>query len=181
MDNQEEVNSPLKTHKTIDWIGYSETLIPTYSERLIRYIEKHDNKLDESDFIEDEIQEIEVRLMPKNRFTVGKNWTIFKKSINAYLKFLVNRQKSITETEQQGKKTYATNSERLYAIQTLCPEFVKLLSNSGLSKIQQGEILSLITNVNPTDCYKETFTIKKGKVNDEFKDKIKEFYSLIVK
>ena len=81
MDNQEEVNSPLKTHKSIDWIGHAKNLIPTYSKRLNQFIENSKNELDEVDFIKDEIKKNECLLDEKNQFTDGINWKIYKKNI----------------------------------------------------------------------------------------------------
>jgi hypothetical protein len=127
------------------------------------------------DFILKERKEATAILDPINMFTVGMKWEIFEKKIRSYVEFLESKQKSFGETEQKGKKKYATNEERLYAIQILCPDFINSLDKSKLSKKQKGEILSLITNVNPVDCYKGTFTAAQGEVDWEFKKKINEY------
>jgi hypothetical protein len=163
MDNQEEVNSPLKTHKSIDWIGYAETLISTYPDRLNRYIEKHNNKLDESNFIEYEIQEIKVRLMPKNQFTVGVKWNIFKKYINNYLKFLEEKNTffsgalSVTEIAEK-----TNNYIKIYCLMKLTPELFNQLRR--LSKKEKTSIIQLLTGINARDSY--DFFNKSIKNND---------------
>jgi hypothetical protein len=170
---------PFKKHETKDWLGYAETLIPTYSERLIRYIEKHHNKLDESDFIEDEIQEIEVRLMPKNQFTVGKNWTIFKKNINTYLKFLEEKRTVISDEltiEERTEKR--TNYIKIYCLKKFAPELWKRLH--GLTKQEKAIIIHNITGINKRDCYTffnnliQNEDWAKGFIDGEVLDKIVE-------
>jgi hypothetical protein len=179
MDNQEQVDSPLLNHKSIDWIDHAETLIPTYSERLIRYIEKHDNKLDESDFIEDEIQEFEVRLMPKNQFTVGKKWKLFKKTTNIYLKFLKEKRTFFSDELSIEERTQKrTNYIKIYCLKKFAPDLWNRIHR--LTKEEKAIVIHNITGINKRDCY--TFfnnSIKnedwaKGFIDGEVLDKIVE-------
>jgi NTP pyrophosphatase (non-canonical NTP hydrolase) len=180
MDNHEDVNRPLRDHKTIDWIGNAETLIPTYSERLIRYIEKHDNKLDESDFIKDEIKKNESLLEEKNQFTYGINWKIYKKIIETYISFLKEKQGETIDylSKNDKSKKYSTNDQRVYALMNLCPELFDALNklhsrDKAFTTDEIGKVLSYILNINPVDARKKGLGHTPLNVDGEFKRKIK--------
>jgi hypothetical protein len=114
-----------------------------------------------------------------NTYTEQTRDKALKLKIGAYINLVdlfVHQEKKEKVKKEKG---YASNDERLYALSILCPDFVKSLSK--LSKKQSGELLSIITNANPDDCYKKLITGRELKVDGEFKDKIKQFKSDIEK
>jgi hypothetical protein len=185
MDNHEDINRPLRDHKTIDRIGNAKNLIPTYSERLIRYIEKHDNKLDEFDFIKDEIKKNESLLEEKNQFTYGVKWRIFEKEINTYLKFLEEKSSCFSGALSVEEITEKTNNYiKIYCVERLTPELFGKLRR--LSKKDKTSIIHLLTGINERDSYdyfnrsiKNTDWVK-GFVDGEIIDKIDELKSKLI-
>jgi hypothetical protein len=185
MDNQEDVNRPLKEHKTVDWIGNAKNLIPTYSKRLNQFIENSKNELDEFDFIKDEIKKNESLIEEKNQFTYGVKWTIYKKHINIYLKFLEEKSSCFSGALSVEEITEKSNNYiKIYCIETLTPElFGKLQS---LRKKEKTSIIHFLTGINPRDSY--TYfnrSVKnrgwvKGFVDSEIIDKIDKLKSELI-
>lgn len=113
-----------------------------------------------------------------NTFTEQTKDKTLKLKIGAYIN-LVDLFVYQEKKEKEKQEKYSSNDQRLYSLNILCPDFIK--SMSKLSKKRSGEILSIITNANPVDCYKKIITGTGLKVDDEFKDKIKQFKSDIEK
>lgn len=188
MDNHEDINRPLRDHKTIDRIGNAKNLIPTYSIRLNQFIEKSKNELDEFDFIKDEIKNNEYLLEEKNQFTYGINWKIYKKIIETYLSFLKEKQGGTIDylSKNDKSKKYSTNDQRVYALMNLCPELFDALNklhqrDKTFTTDEIGKVLSYILNINPVDARKKGLGHTSLNVDGEFKYKIKELKSKIEK
>lgn len=173
----------------VDRVKIAKSLIPTYEKRLAEYLKKYDGEMEELDFLKNELMISSTILEPKNNYTVGVKWEIYKKNYNLYVDFLESKQKSFIQTEpksQNKKKDFALNDERLYALEVLCPDFIKHLNkliSNGMDVIEIGEIISYITNVNPVDGYKKIFTKDKSKrrVKDDFQLKINQLKNRIDK
>ena len=167
----------------VDRVKIAKSLIPTYEKRLAEYLKKYDGEMEELDFLKNELMISSTILEPKNNYTVGVKWEIYKKNYNLYVDFLERKQKSFIQTEPKShnkKKDFALNDERLYALEVLCPDFINhltKLNSNGMDVTEIGKIISYITNVNPVDAYKKTLTADKRKrsIKKEFKDKIDEY------
>lgn len=193
MDKKEKTSEPIfskediapfpKRDSNVDRVKFAKSLIPTYEERLAEYLKKYDGEMEELDFLKNELIISNTILNPKNKYTVGVKWEIYQKRYNLYVDFLERKQKSFIQTEPKShnkKKDFALNDERLYALEVLCPDFIKhltKLNSNGMDVTEIGEIISYITNVNPVDAYKKTLTADKRKrsIKKGFKDKIDEY------
>jgi len=178
--SKEDIAPFPKRENNVDRIKIAKSLIPTYDERLAEYLKKYDGEMEELDFLKNELVISNTILAPKNKYTVGIKWEIYQKKYNLYVDFLERKQKSFIQTEpksQNKKKDFALNDERLYALEVLCPDFIKhltKLNSNGIDVTEIGEIISYITNVNPVDAYKKTLTAdrRKRRIKKDFKDKI---------
>jgi hypothetical protein len=179
MDKQEENKRPFPPRTSMDKVENVKALIPTYEKRLEVFINKSKGELGEIDFITKEVRFVSLWQEPINQYTIGIKWDLFLKNLNLYEQFLKEQYQKFTEPVVQTRDRYSSNDQRLYALSILCPDFIKSLSK--LSKKQSGELISIITNANPDDCYKKLITGKELKVDGEFKDKIKQFKSDIEK
>jgi hypothetical protein len=111
------------------------------------------------------------------------------KGVQRRIDIYINGMKDFVERleKKSGEKSiahkYSTNDQRFYALRILCHDFYKSLNK--LSKKERGEIISIITNANPEDSYKKIFTDDwfelEEKIDDEFKDKINKFKSVLEK
>jgi len=91
-------------------------------------------------------------------------------------------QKSDSKLDKRISRKAPTNNEKLKALNEFCPELIKRIDK--LSKKEQGQVIHLITGVNPTDAYKKIKTqdfreIQNTIINnddidfDELKNKLK--------
>jgi hypothetical protein len=121
-----------------------------------------------------------------NIYTEQTRDKALKLKIGAYINLVdlfVHQEKKEKVKKEKG---YGLNDDRLYALEILCPDFITHLTKlkeDGMDVEEIGQIISYITNVNPVDAYKKTFTSDKSKrrVKDDFQLKINQLKKRIDK
>ena len=180
MDKHEE-SLKFKEHKPIDHVGIAKTLISSYPNSLIQFVDRSENELDESDFVREQIAKHTQLLLPHNQFTVGVKWQAFMKHTKNYLKFLLERDCIISrETSKEEKSKKVTAYVKIYSLKRFAPELNKKIVK--LSKNDKCEIINLLTGVDPVSAYiifnrlEETpdwiNVVKDSVSNRDFKDRI---------